>query len=284
MVDPLIQAYAPSPLGGAAPAASAAALPIQPTTAANAPTVYRPSPIDIVIKNESGGRNITQSLSTRDVNNNYGAGGGHPARGVLQIIDPTWANAAHKMGVDLTKYPTAQSAPPALQIEVAKTIPFTQWGPNSVKAVKAVYPDINVHQTLGGVQAQAGGAAPTIPSGAGAAPTAAGAATKQSFADAAKSGNVGAMLQALTAEDEKGKSAMSKLGDAAASGGNAGGQQQQSQGSHSPQLMPNPQPDMSGPAQQLLAQTIQLANKPLTWSAGIPGGGGQQVPGTTLNS
>ena len=257
--------YAQSPLPGAPPTG-----------------VYAPSPIDIVIHHESGGKNITQSLGTKDVNNNYGRGGGHPANGYLQIIDPTWQAAARKMGVDINRYPSAQSAPAALQIEVAKTIPFGQWGPSTVAAVKAAYPGINIAgKTLGQIQAEAGGAQPNIPSGSGAGAATTGA--RPSFADAAQKGDVGAMLQALTAEDAKGKSPLGSLGDNLSqnAGGSARGGGAQAS---APMAYPAPQADYAGPAGQLMAQVTQLQNKPLSWSAAPFGSGAGMVPGTTLNS
>ena len=280
--------YAPSPL----PAPSSPAQPgtYGPTTPAGASTPVRPgtygpsvpvgvrmSPIDIAIHNESGGQNINQRI--HDINTEKGT----PARGVLQIIYPTWQAAGRKMGLDLTKYPTAISAPPALQIEVAKTIPFNQWGPSTVAAVRAAYPGINIAgKTLGQIQAEAGGAQPNIPSGAGAAP-APGAATKPSFADAAQKGDVGAMLQALTAEDAKGKSPLGSLGDNLSQ--NAGGSARSGGAQAStPMAYPAPQADYAGPAGQLMAQVTQLQNKPLSWSAAPFGSGAGMVPGTTLNS
>ena len=92
------------------------------------------------------------------------------------------------------------------------------------------------------------------------------------------------MLQALTAEDAKGKSPLGSLGDNMSQnmggGARSGGGAQAS----TPMAYPAPQADYAGPAGQLMAQVTQLQNKPLSWSAAPFGSGAGMVPGTTLNS
>src|SRR4029077_19882364 len=74
------------------------------------------------------------------------------AGGYFQIIDPTWQTYAPKAGVDLKKYPNAMSAPREIQAQVASAIPFNQWGPSTVAAVKAAYPEIDTSKPLGEIQ------------------------------------------------------------------------------------------------------------------------------------
>ena len=296
--------YAPSPLGGVAPSPVAPAyapsmvapattgylqtLPTKPA-AAPAPSVYKPSPIDVVIKTESGGRNVTQSLGTRDINNNYGAGGGHPAQGYLQVIDPTYQPYARRMGIDVSKYPSINMLPRDQQIAVASTIPFNQWGGATKRAVQAAFPNIDIRgKTLGQIQAEAGGA-PVPPGGAAAPP----GTTLNTPPPATTIAN------ALTGANSQG---LSPIQQAQKDFGGEGGQP----------LPPAPAPQLGMPNmhnQQVQAQAPQLmtalrtANaQPLSWgsqpfgsTAGPRGGappqtmanfGGQLIPmpGTTLNS
>ena len=92
------------------------------------------------------------------------------------------------------------------------------------------------------------------------------------------------MLQALTAEDAKGKSPLGSLGDNLSQ--NAGGSARSGGGAQAsiPIAYPAPQPDYAGPAGQLMAQVTALQNKPLSWSAAPFGSGAGMVPGVTLNS
>jgi hypothetical protein len=280
--------YAPSPLGGAQPSVAPATTgyaytppaTLAPAAPAAAPSTYKPSPIDIVVHNESGGRNITQQI--HDINTVKGT----PARGVAQIIDPTWRTYAGKAGIDLNRYPTAQSAPPAVQIQIASTIPFNQWGPATVAAVKNAYPNIDIRgKTLGQIQAEAGHAIPSAPSGA--TPSAAAAppaptSNAQKFADAYKSGNAGGMLAALSAgtgDKGEGKSALDSATDAMK------GPQLPTPTPALPAIAQAP-PDTAGASQQLLGQVLASQSQPLSWSAAPFGShaGPQAVPGVTLNS
>jgi hypothetical protein len=114
-------------------------------------------PLGVVVGAETGGKNEQQSPSTKDVNNNYGAGGGTPAEGYFQIIDPTWREYAPKAGVDVEKYPSAIDAPYAVQAAVAQQIPINQWGPKTVAALNSQFPGLNDRETLGQAESQYGG-------------------------------------------------------------------------------------------------------------------------------
>lgn len=248
--------YNPSPLPGAPPTG-----------------VYAPSQLDIIAHVETGNRNIPQAI--HDINTEKGT----PAQGNFQFITPTWQRQAPKAGVDINKYPTAMSAPPSVQAQVAAVTPIREWGPNTVAALKARYPGLDTSKPpTGPYNGAAVGGAPAM-----AAPAPAATGARPSFADAAQRGDVGAMLQALTAEDAKGKSPLGSLGDNLSQ--NAGGSARSSGAQAStPMAYPAPQADYAGPAGQLMAQVTQLQNKPLSWSAAPFGSGAGMVPGTTLNS
>ena len=291
--------YAPSPLGGVAPSPVAPAyapsmvapattgylqtLPTKPA-AAPAPSVYKPSVMDIIAHVETGDRNITQSLGTKDVNNNYGRGGGDPAKGTFQIIDTTYRPAAIKAGIDINKYPTANSLPPSEQARVASFIPTSQWGPATKAAIRAVYPNYDFSKPPPLDYHGGGGAVPT---------TTTPGTTLTTPPPAASIAN------ALTGANSQG---LSPIQQAQKDFGGEGGQA----------LPPAPAPQLGTPNmhnQQVEAQAPQLmaalrtANaQPLSWgsqpfgsTAGPRGGappqtmanfGGQLIPmpGTTLNS
>ena len=168
--------YAPSPLGGVTPSpvaptyapsmvapASNGYLQTLPTKPAAAPAlgVYKPSVMDIIAHVETGDKNITQSLGTKDVNNNWGRGGGDPAKGNFQIIDTTYRPAAIKAGIDINKYPTANSLPPSEQARVASFIPTSQWGGATKAAIRAVYPNYDFSKPPPLDYHGGGGAVPT---------------------------------------------------------------------------------------------------------------------------
>ena len=104
------------------------------------------SPMDLVANLESGNRNIPQAI--RDKNSEAGT----PAGGYFQIIDPTWRTYAGAVGVDVSQYPNAMSAPRDIQAKVASAIPVNQWGPNTVNALKSKFPGVDTSQTLGALQ------------------------------------------------------------------------------------------------------------------------------------
>lgn len=245
--------YAQSPLPGAPPTG-----------------VYAPSQLDIIAHVETGNRNIPQAI--HDINTDKGT----PAQGNFQFITPTWQRQAPKAGVDINKYPTAMSAPPSVQAQVAAVTPIREWGPNTVAALKAHYPGLDTSKPpTGPYNGAAVGGTPATPAPA--------TGAKPSFADAAQKGDVGAMLQALTAEDAKGKSPLGSLGDNLSQNMGGSGRGGGAQAS-TPMAYPAPQADYAGPAGQLMAQVTQLQNKPLSWSAAPFGSGAGMVPGTTLNS
>lgn len=99
-----------------------------------------------------GGHNVTQSLGTRDVNNNYGAGGGDPAQGYFQITGGTWA----QFGGLQTGYTQANQAPYAVQLQVAQNIPVARWGPATQNALSAAGYSTSRGQTLGQLMAANG--------------------------------------------------------------------------------------------------------------------------------
>ena len=122
-------------------------------------TTYAPSPLDVIAHVETGDRNIPQAIHDRNTDR------GTPAQGNFQFITPTWQRQAPKAGVDIKQYPTAMSAPPSVQAQVAAVTPSREWGPNTVAAVKARFPGIDVNQPPTGVYhgANVGGAVPTTP-------------------------------------------------------------------------------------------------------------------------
>ena len=151
--------YAPSQLGGVVPsAATGYALPPRPAPSTG---VYKPSVMDIIAHTETGDRNIVQSLGTKDVNNNWGRGGGDPAKGNFQIIDTTYRPAAIKAGIDVNKYPQANMLSPWDQARVASFIPTNQWGPATKAAIRAVYPNYDFSKPPPLDYHGGGGAVPT---------------------------------------------------------------------------------------------------------------------------
>ena len=77
---------------------------------------------------ESGNRNILQQVVPPGGGYNPSVGrvtGPSSAGGYYQITDTTWKNFAPGAGVDITKYPTAMSAPPGVQDTVAAHIATT---------------------------------------------------------------------------------------------------------------------------------------------------------------
>ena len=114
--------------------------PAPPTSAAK-----RASILATIMRVESGGKNIPQSLGTRDVNNNYGQGGGDPAQGFYQITNGTWA----EHGGDKTGHKSALDAPYATQLQIAQNIPVARWGPATQEALKAAGYAPQPGETLG---------------------------------------------------------------------------------------------------------------------------------------
>ena len=114
------------------------------------------------------------------------------------------------------------------------------------------------------------------------APAADARSPAQKFADAAKKGDVGGALGALSEGTGKdGKSPLGSLADAAKAPTPAP--------ASTPMLAPeggDTQGQQAAAGQALLGQVLTQASKPLTWQSRPYGAGtaGPQVPGTTLNS
>src|SRR5580704_16545143 len=226
--------------GGATP-------PSRPATTTPGTTLN--SPMDLVAQVESGNRNIPQAI--HDVNTDRGT----PAGGYFQIIDPTWQRYAGAAGVDVNQYPNAMSAPRNIQAQVASAIPVNQWGPNTVAALKAQYPNIDTSQTLGAVQTAALGGAPATP--ATPAPAAATPGVLPGFPGKAQSD---AFTQGATALDK------------AIHGDQSAGQQEgagQAAAFNFPQAR-NVHP-LFGLSSQIYGNTLNSLATPLQWGSATPG-------------
>lgn len=135
VTNPVVGAMA-NKLGGVAP------------TPSSTPSIGGPT--SLIEQLESGGRDVPQEI--KDINSEKGT----PAQGYLQIIDPTWKRYAPAVGIDTGIFPTALGAPKWVQERVASAIPLNQWGPNTVKALQAQFPGIDLNSTLGEAEAQFG--------------------------------------------------------------------------------------------------------------------------------
>ena len=257
-------------LPGAAPAVAATTIPIsRPAvwTGAYAPSeIYTalvkagvpPSvapTLTAVSGAESGFGKNTVSGVNKDGSRDYG---------VFQVNNKAWPQFG---GADVAKLPLDQQA--KLAAEIYRKQGLSAWSTYNNGAYKA---HLNGASPATSGAPPPGGAAPTATTGA-----------RPSFADAAQKGDVGAMLQALTAEDAKGKSPLGSLGDNLSQNASGSARSGGAQAS-TPVAYPSPQADYAGPAGQLMAQVTQLQNKPLSWSAAPFGAGAGMVPGTTLNS
>jgi hypothetical protein len=231
----------------AAPTQTASSGPSRP--ASPTPGVTLNSPMDLVAQVESGNRNIPQAI--HDANTDRGT----PAGGFFQIIDPTWQRYAGAAGVDVKQFPTAMSAPRNIQAQVAGAIPVNQWGPNTVAALKAQYPNIDTSQTLGQVQTAAIGAGAT-PAPA-AAPAAATPGVLPGFPGKAQSD---AFTQGATGLDK-----------ALTGGDQSGGQEASAQGAafRFPQAR-NVSP-LLGQSSQIYGNTLNSLATPAQWSSAPPG-------------
>ena len=92
-----------------------------------------------LIRFESGGGNVT------NVHQSTSSG---RARGYFQITDGTWQDFGRRAGVDFSEYPTAQSAPPALQAQVAGMIPLNRWDKRTLAKLTAAGHTFDVTKTL----------------------------------------------------------------------------------------------------------------------------------------
>ena len=255
--------------------------------------VYKPSVMDIIAHVETGDKNIVQSLGTKDINNNWGRGGGDPAKGNFQIINSTYRPAAIKAGIDINKYPTANSLPPSEQARVASFIPTSQWGGATKAAIRAVYPNYDFSKPPPLDYHGGGGAVPTT--------TTPGATPGTTLNTPPPAASIANALAGGTGADGKGLSPIQQM-QQASGGGEGGGQGLQP--APAPQLGPgdmhNAQVAAQAPA--LMAALRTASAQPLSWgsqpfgsTAGPRGAappttlgyfGGQAVPmpGTTLNS
>ena len=228
------------------------------------PGVTLNSPMDLVAQVESGNRNIPQAI--HDVNTDRGT----PAGGYFQIIDPTWQRYAGAAGVNVKQYPNAMSAPRDVQAAVAGAIPVNQWGPNTVAALKAQYPNIDTSQTLGAIQSSALGGAPATPAtpavAPGVLPGFPGKAQSDAFTQGAQALDKGMMH-----------------------GGQSGG----APAGQAPAMQPLPARNVSpllGQSAQIYGNTLTSMATPLQWGAATPGQtpyanvGGPAPLGTGLNS
>lgn len=123
--------------------------------------LYNPQfpPVAVAIgQPESGMQNIRQRIKDPVTGQLQPAGQGTgPASGYFQIEDDTWKYYAPRMGVDLTKWPTAMSAPPQVQWAVAQSMPLNRWSRGTYAGFRQQYPWVNGNMTLGQINAQAGG-------------------------------------------------------------------------------------------------------------------------------
>jgi hypothetical protein len=190
-------------------------------------TQYK-SPFDIVTGIESSGQNVNQQI--KDKNYDPATGKGNPARGYLQIIDPTWRTYAPTVGVDINKYPTALDAPKDVQYKVGAAIPVNQWGPNSQAALKKAGYSWTGDQTLG--QLQSGVINPPATPGTSITST------------AVPAGGSGTMLPGFSDQASSDKFAKSATDFSQAMGGGGGDPSQGQQGP--PQMPPMPQIPFGG--------------------------------------
>jgi hypothetical protein len=128
-VQPLPMLQPPLPLARPVPAPlppadlAAGSAPIQITIPPGANPSFAPGKeqaLAAIMARESGGRNVL---------NQQGPGGAplSSASGYFQMIDPTWREAAGMVGIDTSLYPTALSAPFALQKQAAGAL-FDRYG------------------------------------------------------------------------------------------------------------------------------------------------------------
>jgi N-acetylmuramoyl-L-alanine amidase-like protein len=263
-----------TPLVDARVASTANTASLSPPSRPSSPTpgvTLNTSPMDLVAQVESGNRNIPQSI--HDVNTDRGT----PAGGYFQIIDPTWARYAGAAGVDVKQYPNAMSAPRDVQAKVAGAIPVNQWGPDTVAALKAQYPNIDTSQTLGAVQSAALGSAlaTTAAAPAALAAPAVPGTTLPGFPGKAQSDAFTQGAQAL----DKGMM----------HGGQSGGEQEGQAAAFQPVQARNVSP-LLGQSAQIYGNTLTSMATPLQWGAATPGQspyanvGGPAPLGTGLNS
>ena len=107
--------------------------------------------LDNLASIESGDKNIV-SGTDKDSKGLTLAQGGNPAeisQGNFQINTPTWHDFAKQAGVDINQYPTAMSAPRAVQAQVASVIPFNRFGPRTQTLMRSRFGPLDTSQTVG---------------------------------------------------------------------------------------------------------------------------------------
>ena len=107
--------------------------------------------MDALANIESGDQNIVSKVDT-DSKGLTLAQGGNPAeisQGNFQINAPTWRDFAKQAGVDVNQYPTAMSAPRAVQAQVASVIPFNRFGPRTQTLMASRFGPLDTSQTVG---------------------------------------------------------------------------------------------------------------------------------------
>lgn len=109
------------------------------TAPSSSDAAKRASILATIMRVETGGRNIPQSIE--DINSRQGT----PAQGYFQIIGPTW----NKYGGDKSGYKSAIDAPYATQLAIAQNIPVEQWGPATQAALRQAGYDFKPGETLG---------------------------------------------------------------------------------------------------------------------------------------
>jgi hypothetical protein len=182
------------------------------------------------------------------------------------------------------------SAPRAVQAQVASAIPVNQWGPDTVAALKAKYPNVDTSQTLGALQSAAlnGGSGapgpidPSIIAHGGTSPPIPTTPGTTINSTPAVAGGFGSKITQLSDDLKK---ALGKADDK-----DQGQQQMQPLQAPPAPGARNISPLIGNP--QLYAQRMAALNQPMTWGAAPPGqmmGTGfgpqnQPVYGTSLMS
>ena len=92
---------------------------------------------------ESGNQNIYSRVDP-DV-----AGPGTRSQGYFQINTPTWREFAPSVGIDVSQYPSAISAPRDVQEQVASAIPLGRFGPRTQKMLDQQFGPLSHSATIG---------------------------------------------------------------------------------------------------------------------------------------
>lgn len=106
----------------------------------------KPSILSTIMRIESGGRNVPQSID--DINMRQG----DPAQGYYQITGGTWG----EFGGPKTGYKSAIDAPYPTQLAIAQNIPVARWGPATQAALRQAGYEPQSGETLGQMLARYG--------------------------------------------------------------------------------------------------------------------------------